>query len=154
VGSFATYQMNAKDTPFGSDNDSWVAGISLKWQLFDGFKRNREKDRAVAARSAAAELLESRAREVRYRVRESSMRLEEMGKRLEVVRHSLEDAVETVRLLTKRFDNSLATMVELLDAQTALNQVRAGLVESEANYNLAGGNVYYTAGIFMKEMLK
>jgi outer membrane protein TolC len=82
------------------------------------------------------------------------MRREEMGKRLEVVRHSLEDAEETVRLLTRRFDNSLATMVELLDAQTALNQVRAGVVESEVNYSLAGGNVYYAAGIFMKEMLK
>ncbi|MBL0226850.1 MAG: TolC family protein [Geobacteraceae bacterium] len=126
VGSFATYQMNSKDTPFGSDNDSWIAGISLKWQLFDGFKRYHEKDRAVAARSAAAELLEARLREVRYRVRESVMRREEMGKRLEVVRNSLEDAEETVRLLTRRFENSLATMVELLDAQTALNQVRAG----------------------------
>jgi outer membrane protein TolC len=154
VGSFASFQMNSKDTPFGSDNDSWIAGISLKWQLFGGFKRYHEKNRAVAARSAAAELVENRVREVRYRVRESSMRREEMGKRLEVVRHSLEDAEETVRLLSKRFDNSLATMVELLDAQTALNQVRAGLVESEVNYTLAGGNVYYTAGIFMKEMLK
>jgi outer membrane protein TolC len=82
------------------------------------------------------------------------MRREEMGKRLEVVRHSLDDAEETVRLLSKRFDNSLATMVELLDAQTVLNQVRAGLVESEANYTLAGGNIYYTAGILLKEMLK
>jgi outer membrane protein TolC len=154
VGSFATYQLNSKDTPFGSDNDSWVAGVSLKWQLFDGFKRCHEKERAVASRSAAAEMLENRTREVRYRVRESSMRREEMGKRLEVVRHSLEDAEETVRLLTRRFDNSLATMVELLDAQTALNQVRAGVVESEVNYSLAGGNVYYAAGIFMKEMLK
>jgi outer membrane protein TolC len=154
VGSYATYQMNSKEIPFGSDNDSWIAGISLKWQLFDGFKRYHEKDRAVAARSAAAEVLENRVREVRYRVRESSMRREEMGKRLEVVRHSLDNAEETVRLLAKRFDNSLATMVELLDAQTTLDQVRASLVESEANYTLAGGNVYYTAGIFMKEMLK
>lgn len=154
VGTFASYQMNSKDTPFGSDNDSWTAGISLKWQLFDGFKRNHEKDRAVAARSAAAEMLENRIREVRFRVRESNMRREEMGKRLEVVRSSLEDAEETVRLLTKRFENSLATMVELLDAQTALNQVRASLVESEVNYSLADGNVYYSGGIFMKEILK
>lgn len=154
VGTFASYQLNSNDTPFGSDNDSWTAGISLKWQLFDGFKRYHEKGRAVAARSAAAEMLENRVREVRYRVRESNMRRGEMGKRLEVVRSSLADAEETVRLLTKRFENSLATMVELLDAQTALNQVRASLVESEVNYSLAGGYVYYAGGIFMKEMLK
>lgn len=154
IGTFASYQMNSRDTPFGSDNDSWTAGVNLKLQLFDGFKRYREKDRATAAKSAAGEVFENRKREIRFQVRESFMRREEMGKRLEVARHSLMDAEETVRLLTTRFENSLATMVELLDAQTALNQVRAALVESEANYTLAGGNIYYTAGIFMKEMLK
>ena len=63
-------------------------------------------------------------------------------------------AEETVRLLTKRFENSLATMVELLDAQTALNQARANLADTEADYALAGGQVYYTAGIFLKEIMK
>jgi outer membrane protein TolC len=154
VGTFASYQLNSNNNPFGADNDSWTAGISLKWQVFDGFKRCREKDRASAARSAAAEMLENKVRETRYLVRESSRRREEMGKRLEVSRHSLTDAEETVRLLTRRFENSLATMLELLDAQTILNQVRADLVETEVNFNLSGGNVYHTAGIFVKEMLK
>ena len=52
------------------------------------------------------------------------------------------------------FENSLATMVELLDAQTALNQIRANLVETETSYALASGRVHYVAGIFLKEMLK
>jgi outer membrane protein len=154
IETFASYQMNSKDTPFGSDNDSWTAGVSLKLQLFDGFKRYREKDRATAAKSASGELFENTKRDVRFQVLESFMRREEMGERLAVARHSLQDAEETVRLLGTRFENSLATMVELLDAQTALNQVRSALVESEANYTLAGGNIYYTAGIFIKEMLK
>jgi hypothetical protein len=45
-------------------------------------------------------------------------------------------------------------MAELLDAQSALNQARASLVESEANHALAGGQVYYSSGIFLKEMNK
>jgi outer membrane protein TolC len=77
-----------------------------------------------------------------------------MEKRREVARHALLDAEETVRLLSRRFENSLATMAELLDAQSALNQTRASLVESEADHALAGGQVYYTSGIFLKEMIK
>lgn len=154
VDAFASYQLNAKDTPFGNDNDSWMAGLSLRWEIFDGFRRNHERDRASAQRSATAEMLESRSKEVLFQVRESLLRREEMGKRLEVARHALLDAEETVRLLGKRFENSLATMAELLDAQTALNQARSNLVENEANYALAGGRVYYSAGIFLKEMLK
>lgn len=154
VSAFASYQMDSRDTPLGSDNDAWLAGVSLKWQIFDGFKRCNERDRAAANRSAANELLINRTRESTYQVTESSLRHKESGQRLEVARHALADAEETVRLLTKRYENSLATMVDLLDAQTALNQTRANLVDTEANYTLAGGRVYYTAGIFLKEIMK
>ena len=154
LDAFASYQLHAKDVPFGSDNDAWMAGVTFKWHLFDGFRTNHERDREAAGRSAAAQMLESRTKEIKFQVQESFLRREEMGKRLEVARHALLDAEETVRLLSRRFENSLATMVELLDAQTALNQARANLVDTEANYALAGGRVYYAAGIFLKEMLK
>lgn len=154
VGAFASYQLNARDAPFTADNDAWSAGVSLKWQLFDGFRRGSERKRALSGQSAAREMLESATKDVRYQLRESYVRRDEVGKRLEVARHSVLDAEETVRLLTKRFENSLATMVELLDAQTALNQARANLVEAEAGYALAGGRVYYMTGTFVKEMLK
>jgi outer membrane protein len=154
AGAFAAYQMNAENTPFGSDNDAWSAGISLKWQIFDGFRRCREQDRATAGRSAAAETLENSVKEAAYQLQESLLRNAEMEKRREVARHALLDAEETVRLLSRRFENSLATMAELLDAQSALDQTRAGLVESEANRALAGGQVYFASGIFLKEMIK
>lgn len=154
VGAFAAYQLNAKDAPFTADNDAWSAGVSLKWQLFDGFRTNSERRRAVSGQSAAREMLESATQDVRYQLRESYVRRHEVGKLLEMTRHSVLDAEETVRLLTKRFENSLATMVELLDAQTALNQARANLVEAEAGYALAGGRIYYMTGTFVKEMLK
>jgi outer membrane protein TolC len=154
VGAFASYQLNAKDAPFTSDNEAWNAGVSLKWNIFDGFRTNSERKRALATQAAAREMLESTTKDVRYQLRESYVRRNEVGKRLEVTRHSVLDAEETVRLLTKRYENSLATMVELLDAQTALNQARANLVEAEAGYALAGGKIYYMAGTFVKEMLK
>lgn len=154
VGVFASYQLNAKDAPFTADNEAWNAGVSLKWQLFDGFRSNSERNRALSGQSAAREMLESTKKDVRYQLRESYVRREEVGKRLEVARHSLLDAEETVRLLSRRYENSLATMVDLLDAQTALNQARANLVETEAGYALAGGRIYYMTGTFVKEMLK
>ncbi|MDD2900517.1 MAG: TolC family protein [Desulfuromonadaceae bacterium] len=154
VGAFASYQLNAKDAPFMSDNNSWAAGISLKWNLFDGFRSGSEHARAVSGQSAAREMLESTTKDIRYQLRESYVRRHEMGKRLEVATNALQDAEETVRLLSKRFENSLATMVELLDAQTALNQARANVVEAEAGYILSGGQVYYMTGTFVKEMSK
>jgi outer membrane protein TolC len=97
---------------------------------------------------------EAAAQDVRYQVRESYLRRKEVGKQLEVARHTVLDAEETVRLLAKRYENSLATMVELLDAQTVLNQAMAGLIDAETGYALAGGRIYYTTGTFIKEMQK
>lgn len=154
LGAFASYQLNAKEAPFTSDNDAWVAGISLKWVLFDGFYRYSERNRALLSQAAAHEMLESTTKEIRYQLKESYLRREEVGKRVEVAKLALLDAEETVRLLSKRYENSLATMVELLDAQSALNQVRANLVETEAGYALAGGRIYFMSGTFVKEILK
>jgi outer membrane protein TolC len=154
VGAFASYQMNAQDVPFTADNSAWSAGLSLKWQLFDGFRRESEGKRAALGQSAAREQLESVTKDVRYQVRESYIRRDEAAKRLEVSRNSVLDAEETVRLLSRRFENSLAMMVELLDAQTVLNQARANLVEAEAGHALAGGRVYFMTGRFITEMLK
>lgn len=154
VGAYASYQLNSRDLPLGADNDSWSAGVTLKWQLFEGLRHYRERDRAQAERSAAEEAFLQAVREARFQVQESLLRREEAAKRLEVARHGLADAEETVRLLSKRFENSLATMVELLDAQTALNQARANIADAEADYVLAGGRVYHSAGLFLKEILK
>ena len=154
VGAFASYQLNAQDAPFASDNDAWIAGVSLKWNLFDGFRTTSERKRALSGQSAAREMLESVTKDIRYQVKESYIRRDEAAKQREVARNSVQDAEETVRLLGKRYENSLATMVELLDAQAALDQARANLVATEAGHALAGGQVYYMTGSFVKEMVK
>ncbi|HIJ81708.1 MAG TPA: TolC family protein, partial [Desulfuromonadales bacterium] len=69
LNAFASYQMNSRDTPFGSDNDAWNAGAALSWQIFDGFKRCRERDKASAEKSAATEMREHARRETGLRVR-------------------------------------------------------------------------------------
>jgi outer membrane protein TolC len=154
VGAFASYQLNAKDAPFTSDNDAWSAGVSLKWNIFDGFRRYSERKRALSGQAAAREMLESSTQEITYQLKESYIRRDEAGKQLEVARNTVQDAEETVRLLSRRYENSLTTMVELLDAQTALDQARANLVETEAGHALAGGRIHYMTGTFVKEILK
>ncbi|HEY6874060.1 MAG TPA: TolC family protein [Geobacteraceae bacterium] len=152
VYASAAYQMNDRDIPFGRDNDSWQAGVNLRWELFDGMRRSNEAGKARALRSSAAEYLENYRREVLLQVTESGLNRAEAAKRLEVARHAVRDAEEGVRLVGKRFEGSLATMVELLDAETALTRSRALVVESESDLALATARLYQAAGIFLKEV--
>ncbi|WP_298436666.1 TolC family protein [Geobacter sp.] len=150
----ASWQMNDRDIPFGRDNDAWNVGVTLRWELFDGLRRSNDQGRARASREAAAQYLEQFRKEVALQVRESLLRRAEAGKRLEVARHAYLAAEEGMRLVNKRFGEGLATMVELLDAQTAFNRSRTGLVEREIDHQLATARVYHAAGIFLKEMTK
>ena len=152
VGAVGAWQMNDKNSAFGRDHDSWMVGVSLRWNVFDGFRTWHASGQARASRSAAVEQLEQARKEVSYQVHEAWLRRIEAEKRYEVAHAAVQAADEATRLLSKRFDNALATMVELLDAQTALNQARANLVESHANLTLATGRLYHSAGIFLKEV--
>lgn len=150
----AAYQMNDRDIPFGRDNDAWLVGVNLRWEIFDGMRRGSEIGRARALRDSAAEYAEDYRSEILLQVTEQSLRREEAAARLQVARNAVHDAEEVVRLIGKRFENSLATMVELLDAQTALNRSRTLFVEAESDFSLATARLYHAAGVFLKEVMK
>lgn len=150
----ASYELNDRNAPFTRDNDAWTAGVGLRWTAFDGFRRGSEISRARALQSAAEAALENQRREIVLQVREAELRREEAARRLEVARRSVADAEETVRLIGKRYQNSLATMVELLDAQTTLDRSRAQLVENETGVARASARLLHAAGVFLQEVMK
>ncbi|RQW78230.1 MAG: TolC family protein [Geobacter sp.] len=150
----AVYQLNDRDVPFGRDNDGWMVGVNLRWELFDGMRRQQGLAKARDMKNAAAEYRENYRSEILLQVTEQSLRRDEAAQRLAVARQALLDAEEGLRLIGKRFENSLATMVDVLDAETALNRSRALLVENESNYALATARLYHAAGIFLKEVVK
>ena len=148
----AAFQLNDRSVPFGSDNNSWYAGASLRWELFDGMRRSREREKAGALQSASAEMMEQYRKEVAFQVAESWLRRDEAAKRVEVARASVADAEEGLRLVQKRFEGALSTIVELLDAQTSANRARATLVDTEADFALATAQLAYSAGMLRKEV--
>ena len=150
----AGYQINDRDNPVGMDNDSWTVGVNLRWELFDGNRRSHEKQKAELLRQSAAAMLENDRREVSLQVTESVLRRQEAGLRLVSARDAVKAAQEGVRLITLRFQNGLSSMVELMDAEAALNRSRANLVEVENSYVGSTGELYYKAGVFLKEVMR
>jgi len=150
----AAYQVNDRNVPLGYDNDSWSVGVNLRWDLFDGNRRSHEKGKAALARNAAAELLENDRREVALQVTEGVLRRQEAGLKLESARAAVQAAREGVRLVRLRFENGLSPMVEMMDAEAALNRSRAILVEVENSYRRSAAQLYFASGVFMKEVLR
>lgn len=150
----ASYQVNDRDLPLGADHDSWNVGVNLRWELFDGSRRSHLVQQAELSRQATAELFENERREVALQVTESALRRQEASLKLESARGAVLAAEEGRRLVTLRFQNGLSSMVELMDADSALNRARANLVEVENGYLGSTGELYYQAGQFLKEVMR
>ncbi len=154
VHGIARYQLNDRDIPFGRDNDAWLVGATLRWDLFDGDRRGHDTEKARAEKRSVEEYRAALRQEIRLQVAESSLRREETEKRLEVSRHAAADAAEGVRLLTRRYESSVSLMVELLDAQTVLNRARAQVAEMEAEFARASVQLLHASGMLLKEVMQ
>lgn len=149
VGVGGTWQLNSEDTAFGSDAESYAVMAFMRWDIYDGGQRRAERLKAKAEHRAAQEYLEGLRKQVAFKVHEAYLELEEARGGLELAEARLRLAEESQRLIASRYENSLTTVVELMDAQSALNEARAAVVEKHNNYRIAAAELRYQSGVIL-----
>ncbi|HLO10523.1 MAG TPA: TolC family protein, partial [Desulfobacteria bacterium] len=146
LGFAAAYQVDAEDSPFSSDNRSWKVGVGLTWNLFDGMSREAEVGKAVASLRRAQAYDRGVRDQAAFEAAQADLGVKEATLRAEIARAALASAEEGVRLLTSRYENRLGRMVDLLDAQTALDAARADRIRSENDMRLSRAQRFYASG--------
>jgi outer membrane protein TolC len=146
VGLAAAYQVDAEDSPFSPDNRSWKVGVGLTWNLFDGLRREAELGKAVAERRRAQAYHRGMRDQAAFEAAQADLNVKEATLRGEIARAALASAEEGVRLLTSRYENHLGRMVDLLDAQTALDGARAARIRAENDVRLSHAQRLYASG--------
>ncbi len=152
IGVGGSYQLNDHRRPFGSEGDSWTLMAFLKWELFDGTKREFEKSRARFKAAEAEEYLNALRKAISFKVYEAYLAVEEARKNRELSISAANSAEEGKRLVKKRYENSLSPLIDLLDAQTSLDHARAGSVARESEYALAVANLSFESGTLLKDL--
>jgi outer membrane protein TolC len=149
LGAGGAWQLNSGEAAFGSDAESYSVMAFLKWDFYDGGLRKAQRQKAIAQKSEAEAYLEGLKKQVAFRVYEAHLELEEAQSGLELAEARLKLAGESQRLIKSRYENSLTTVVELMDAQSALNASRAAVVEKHNNYSVAAAELMYQSGIIL-----
>ncbi|OGP76745.1 MAG: hypothetical protein A2Z13_06945 [Deltaproteobacteria bacterium RBG_16_64_85] len=149
VGVMGAWQMDGQEGVFSPDNHAWKVGMGLKWNLFDGFRREAAVARSYAE-SGKAKAYYRGARDVAaFQVTRAYLGIEEAGKRVEIARSAAAAAEEGTRLIKARYENQLGRMVDLLDAQSALNAARADLVKAENDLRQSRAELLFASGTLL-----
>ena len=146
------YQMNSHSAPLGEEGNSWQVTAFLKWELFDGTKREHERARAGYQIAETGQYLEGLKKQISFEIYRAYRTVEEAHKGLELAQKTLEASEEGRRLVMKRYENSLSPMVDLLDVQSNLDLARARVVEKEGLYLTAIANLWFQSGTLLRDL--
>jgi outer membrane protein len=107
---------------------NWMAGVSLKWKLFDG-GADRARLRAAASEERAAALqLKAAEQQVAVEVMQAATLVEANQERLETARTAIEAAGESLRITRDRYEAGLENITSLLRMETALAEAQLRLL--------------------------
>ncbi len=126
---------------------NWMFMAGLEWNLFDG---NRSRAAAAEARAmgreaAAAEREATNG--LKLELLKARADFEAAGERIKASESVVEQAEESLRILRNRYSNGLATVTDLLRAQTALVDTKTRRLAAVHDQRLAAVELARAAGI-------
>jgi len=149
VGLTGAYQLDAENSPLEVDNRSWTVGVGLKWNLFDGLRREAGVSKAALERRKAQEYYRAERDQAVFQVTQAYLGIQEAQRRVEIARAAVASAGEGMRQIRARYENHLGRMIDVLDAQAALNQARADAVKAENDLRQARARLMYVSGTLL-----
>ncbi len=134
IGIGAQYELDHPREPFISEGRNWQVMAFLKWEMFSGGRTYHESRKAEYMVREAEEHLEHFRKSLNFMVYEAYRSVIESRSQLELARSGVASAEESRRLIKTRYENSLSRIVDLLDAQTSLDNARANVIQRESQY--------------------
>jgi outer membrane protein TolC len=134
LSGFGNYQYQAQANDFKFSQYNWVktfvVGVQLQIPIFNGFKTQARVgqaeiglEQATEQKRTLTEALKTQALSILYRVQQAVRRIEGQNK-------TVQQAAEGYRIAQQRFANSLATQLEVNDAELALRQARLNRLQA------------------------
>lgn len=117
--------------------DSWAAGISLQWNLWDGGKARAELAEAQAREEEASEMERKRRLAIAFEIAQARLGCNAARKRIDHSGKAVEQAARSRDITRARFSEGLALASEVIDSERALTQSQAVLARSRAEEQIA-----------------
>ena len=133
INSIGRLDWNTASTPFGGQ-DSWTVGLMVSWVPFAGASQIGEVQMAEGRKRAATAGAEAVAAQAKLDLQQANDALMVAVARLGIAERAVEQSAEAHRIVSRKYEGGLATVVELFDAATIETQSR--LAAANARYQV------------------
>jgi outer membrane protein len=125
---------------------NWLASVSLRWNLFNGFSDKARIEEASYGLQRARALETQASAQIRLQVRRAYADFQSANQRIDVASAAVSMAEESLRITKNRFDNGLSNVTDLLRTETALLEARTRRLAAVYDQRLAAVNLELAAG--------
>jgi outer membrane protein TolC len=133
LNSFARYDWYAADGVFAGEK-SWTIGVMAVWTPFAGASEIGDMRAAKGREATARARAEAAAHGARVDMARRQTDVEVALVRLAIAERAVEQSRDAHRIVSRKYEGGLATVVELLDAQATETSTELGL--SHAQYQV------------------
>ena len=130
VGVLASYEQDTQAWSPSAWGDNWMLGVQVKIPIFDGGARLGRVLTASAQQTQAQQALLDLQQKIRVEVKSAWLRVRSAAERVAVTTDSEAQSRENQRIVALRYQEGMASITDLLDADTALTA--ASLSRSQA----------------------
>ncbi len=120
---------------FSSHNRS--IGISLSWNIFDGFYRERNVAAAKINRNNAMAQLADERNYTMSTIQTAYLNIEQLKEQKSVAQENVDAANEDLKITQEKYNLGAATILDLLNAQVSLTTAQVSLISADFDLNLA-----------------
>jgi len=146
LNAFAGWELDNPTFLAGGGGNSWVGGLEMKLDVFDGGAKRAELSRQRALEEKAVALQQAAGDAVRLEVRRAYFEFDTSRQRVEVARAVIAQAQESLRINQDRYSNGLTTITDLLAAEEAARRSQADYWESIYNLHVSYASLELARG--------
>lgn len=130
----------------GDDAKSWAIMAVLQWNLFDGLVTTSNVRQASATASRMRSLEEQMKAGVQLQVKQAYYNHQASLDRIAATSTSVQEAEEGLRIVQKRYEAGMTTLVDVLGAESALIRARTNALQALYDNNVADAELKLAQG--------
>ncbi len=138
------YEFNTED--FGGWGESYNVGAVVNFNLYSGHRLSARTAQARALMRQVQAEKKNVEQGILVQTKQAFLEAQSAQKRIRVAEAAVVQAEEALRIVRNRYDSGLFTIVDLLDAELALQQARSNHFRSIHDHKVAAARLSLAAG--------